>query len=438
MKQIIFLSIFLTSLILAITEKNNDFLNTCFNGESNKKVTAVIAPQIKEISPQQGAFNTIVAIKGSGFSNQPNENVVQINGMNALVQAANLNQLTVIVPKGAGTGNVTVNVNGKSVTGPVFTYIYTTTVSTFPKLLNKSISGITGTASSGTGPLFPAVKHIAYDKNGNTYLTDGNRVKVVGIAGAVTYLAGSDDFKNPTGIAVDANGNVFVADAGNFRICKITPNGETKTFVSFYDAEFGPLLYPSGLSIDLSGNLYSASAFYQSEKDYIYNTIITKNTSSKYSWMSRFENLSNNGIPLADSINAGTAIDGLGNVYVASRWNHCIYKVSPTGDTKIIAGTKGIKGFKDGSGINTKFSYPEGIALDSKGNVYVADPGNNRIRKISPDGMVTTVAGTGITGYVDGIGATSQFSGPRGIVITPLGILVTDPGNQRVRLIVSE
>jgi streptogramin lyase len=421
--------------------------HTTLNNINRVEITSLVGPQVSVVSPQTGPYGTIVTIKGSGFSNQTASNIVQINGMSAIVQSASDTVLTIVVPKGAGTGKISVSVNGNVVAGPVFTYIYTTTVTTFPKLLNKSISGFTSTSLSGTGPIFPALKHIAFDKNGNTYITDGNRIKVIGPGGAVTYLAGSDEagfadnlsgsnarFNNPMGMVVDDGGNVFVADFGNYRIRKVTPTGETSTHsICYYSPPNGaPHWYPpSGLTIDNTGMVYISTSGADADSAFGYYFLLIK-LSQPLNFLS-----SRGAYPFTiDSRISNITADVKGNIYVTNKVEHCIYKISPTGETKTIAGKCGAPGFQDG--FASRFSKPEGITVDSKGNLYVADAGNNRIRKITPDGMVTTLAGTGAAGYVDGAGTLSQFSGPKGIVVTPSGILVTDPGNQRVRLIVSE
>ena len=108
------------------------------------------------------------------------------------------------------------------------------------------------------------------------------------------------------------------------------------------------------------------------------------------------------------------AVDASGNVYVSELFNHKIRKITPDGTVSTIAG--GSAGYADGQGINARFSGPQGVAVDAVGNVFVSDTGNNKIRKITPGGMVTTVSGTS-NGYMDGPGATAMFNGPYGIAV---------------------
>jgi len=99
---------------------------------------------------------------------------------------------------------------------------------------------------------------------------------------------------------------------------------------------------------------------------------------------------------------SGVAVDSSGNVYVADTSNHRIRKITPREEVTTIAG----------DGTEVQFSYPQGVAVDSSGNVYVADAGNNRIRKITPGGVVTTLAGSGTEGYKDATGTEAQFNFP--------------------------
>jgi DNA-binding beta-propeller fold protein YncE len=130
---------------------------------------------------------------------------------------------------------------------------------------------------------------------------------------------------------------------------------------------------------------------------------------------------------------AGVAIDPHGNVIVADFSNHRIRKITPAGVVSTLAGS-GINGFRDGPGVDAQFTDPSGLAVDAAGNAYVADEGNNRIRKIAPDGIVTTLAGTGARGFRDGAAAEAQFAAPMGIAVDPSGdIFVADSGNHRIR-----
>ena len=125
--------------------------------------------------------------------------------------------------------------------------------------------------------------------------------------------------------------------------------------------------------------------------------------------------------------------DADGNLYVADRSNFVIRKITSSGVVTTLAGN-GIEGFANGQGTAAQFAYPRAIEIDSQGNLYVVDSANHAIRKVTPSGLVTTLAGSGVDGFADGTGSAAQFSSPRGIVIDAAGVIyVADTGNNRIR-----
>lgn len=167
-------------------------------------------------------------------------------------------------------------------------------------------------------------------------------------------------------------------------------------------------------------------------------------TATQEFWPARLQTLAGDGVPgAADGPQAqarfadpyGVALDGQGNIYVADGGdNNRIRKITPAGVSSTLAG--GSEGYAEGAGGNAAFHTPSGIAIDRQGNLYVADTGNHAIRKVTPAGAVTTLAGNGIAGFSDGKGAAAQFNGPIGVAVDEAGVVyVADTYNDRIRRI---
>jgi hypothetical protein len=244
-------------------------------------------------------------------------------------------------------------------------------------------------------------------------------------------------FKSPESIAVDSFGNVYVAD--NFRIRKISPFGVVTTFVGsgtsgYSDGSGTNSAFKGifGLSVDAAGNAYVADA----------STIRKISPSGVVSTFAGNDNLP--GYQDGPSTSArlsstrSVAVDTSGNVYVSEQGylnGPCFRKITASGFVTTLAGC-GSSGYSDGIGTDAQFNNPSDIAVDMKGNVYVADQNNHRIRKIAPNGVVTTLAGSGVLGFADGYGTNAKFKFPRRLVTDPLGNLyVRDSNDGYVRVV---
>jgi sugar lactone lactonase YvrE len=311
-------------------------------------------------------------------------------------------------------------------------------------------NGIAGnTNATGTFAQFNLPAGIAVDVAGNVYVADqGNdQIRKITSSGVVTLLAGSRAgfgdgtstiarFNTPTGIAVDQSGNVYVADQINHRIRKITSSGVVSTLAGngtrgFADGQgsAAQFNYPVGVATDASGNVYVADANNNRIRKITPDgTVSTLAGSGLTGFADGTATVAKFSSPFA------LTVDASGNIYVADKRNNRIRKIIADGTVSTLAGS--IAGFADGIGTAALFSGPLGIASDASGNIYVADAGNNRIRKITPTGVVSTLQGTGTAGYVDGSPAIAAFNAPFGIAIDINGTLyIGDQNNHAIRMI---
>lgn len=255
--------------------------------------------------------------------------------------------------------------------------------------------------------------------------------------------AGSADgrpgtFNAPNGIAIDAAKNLYVSDTVNNTIRKITPGGEVSTLAG-QAGQFGAtngtgnaarFNFPVGLGVDAGGNVYVADA-----KNFLIRKITPAGEASIFAG-APFQLGATDGAGGAARffLPYGIAVDTAGNVYVSEQGNHLIRKITPAGVVSTLAGGTQQAGFADGTGSAARFNVPFGLAVDSAGNVFVADSGNNAIRRITPAGVVTTVAGNIASGAIDGAAGVARFKEPRGVSVDAGGnIYVADFGNQLVR-----
>ena len=262
-------------------------------------------------------------------------------------------------------------------------------------------------------------------------------------AGTADGIGATAKFTQPVGIAVDDLGNLYVADGENHRIRKITPLGVVSTLAGstqgYADgtgtaAQFN---WPNDLVIAPDGQIYvlefSGNKIRKVDPETGAVTTVAGSTSG-----------SDDGPPATAKFNLpyGIAVDASGNLFVADTANHRIRMIPKSGGTYYgqnmtagnvytIAGST--SGSDDGPPATAKFNLPYGIAVDVSGNLYVADTANNRIRKITPSGVVSTLAGS-TQGFADGTGTAAQFNNPWGMTLGPDGKLyVADPGNHRIR-----
>ena len=300
---------------------------------------------------------------------------------------------------------------------------------------------------------------VAYSSTG-VYIADtaNQRVRQISLSGTISTVAGngtpgyagdngaagSSQLSFPGALAVDASGFVYIADTGNNRVRKMV-NGTINTVAgngtSGYSgdgssATSATLSSPSGLAVDSAGNIYIS--------DYGNNVIRKVSPAgviSTYAGNGGQGYAGDGGPATAAELNAplGLALDSSGNLYIADSGNHVVRVVSPAGTIKTFAGTGTLGDAGDGLlAVNALLATPTGIVIDSTGNVYISDAGQNRIRMVTPAGLILTVAGNGKAGYAgDGNPATqAQFNTAAGIAIDPLGnIYIADQFNNAIRFL---
>jgi len=430
--------------------------------------TLVAVPTVTGISPTSGstAGGTSVTITGTNLSAA---SAVNFGGTAGSITANNATSITATSPAGsAGAVDVTVTTDGGTSATSIadqFTYVAAPNISyTTPKTytVGTAITAIapvnTGGTSTGVGNAlvvttlagsgasgflngnastasFTAIWGIARDTHGNTFVCDylNNAIRKIASDGAVSTFAGGTSgsadgigtvaqFKGPIGLAIDASGTLYVGDEQNSSIRKITTEGVVSTFCT-------GIANPSGITFDETGNVfvasYGSSVIYKITPAGVKSVFAGKANNAGY--------LDATGSSARFNWPFGIVTDALGNFYVSDYNNNVIRKITSAGVVTTFAGS-GIVGSADGTGTAASFYQPDGLSIDNSGNIYVADRGNNKIRKITSAGVVTTIAGSGDSGSLDGNATSATFNGMRDINVSTTGeIYVSDNGNRKIR-----
>jgi sugar lactone lactonase YvrE len=277
--------------------------------------------------------------------------------------------------------------------------------------------------------------------------------KVLSQSWTLTTLAGSTTgggyadgtglearFSSPHSVAIDASGNVFVADRGNHIIRKITASGSVTTFAGLAGVvgsadgtgSSARFYYPSGLAIDLTnGVLYVADSWNHTIRKITPSGVVTTLAGTT----GKFGDVDANGAAAKFTYPQGLAVDQSGFVWVADTSNHKIRRIVGAAATVTTFAGNGFAGSSDGTGTSASFNFPFDVAVDANGDLWVADSSNNEIRKVTREGVVTTVAGVSFeSGSADGSGTDARFDRPWGLEVAPNGdVWVADSRNNKIR-----
>lgn len=342
-------------------------------------------------------------------------------------------------------------------------YVVDTTNSTIRKVLpDGTVSTLAGSAGqlgsedgTGSAARFKYPGRIARCPDGTLVIAEpsNHTLRRMTPAGVVTTLAGSPGqsgavdgvgstarFWSPRGMAVDEVGNVFLADRSNHAIRKITPAAVVTTLAgaanqqAWADGQSSAarFYYPEGIAWDGSGNRLLVGDSY----NHVVRTLSPEGLAGTLAGAPpKYGSADGQGAAARFWGLRGGAADAAGNLYVAETGNKTIRKVSPDGTVSTFAGLATQAGDADGQGSAARFNFPVGTAVDGSGTVYVVDSNGSRVRKITPGGLVSTFAG-GTYGSADGTGTAARFAGPNGIAVDGAGnVFVTDSGNHTIRRI---
>ena len=317
-------------------------------------------------------------------------------------------------------------------------------------------SGVMGPPTTGTATSSPlhGPSGVAVDTSGNVYIADtvNSYVEKVTPAGILSIVAGTGSsgapaagtgtnshLNRPRGVAVDTSGNVYIADTDNNRIEKVTQAGQLSIIAgtgtggapTAGTAMSSQLKTPYDVAVDTSGNLYIADTG---------NDVVEKVTSAGV--LSIAAGTGTPGTPTAGAAAissnlynpVGVAVDPTGNVYISDYSNNYVEKVTTAGILSIIAGTGSVGSPIAGTATNSAFRYLGTVAVDTSGNVYIADIGNEMVEKVTSAGILSIIAGTGALGApTPGIATNSALKTPSGVAVDLAGnVYIADTSNNMV------
>ncbi|MDA1276791.1 MAG: immunoglobulin domain-containing protein [Verrucomicrobia bacterium] len=437
---------------VTVTDESNDSTTTNFNvsiREPDKPPSIVLQPQ-----NQIGLIGKTVSFQVLAAGTPPlayqwlrDSKPISAAAAEVLklvnITTGDVGNYSVVITNSAGS---TISTTAKlSVLNPLAESVTVTTLAG---------SGVAGYADgAGLAAQFNSPNDASVARNGLIYVADAfnHRIRQVTPDGVVSTFSGSGisgyldgpsssaQFNTPLGIFVDVGGDVFVADTENNRIRKVSPSASrTVTTVAgngqpgYTDGskETANFNFPNDVALDSFGGIY-VSEF----NNHTIRKVTPNGTVSTFAGTG----LAGYADGLAKNARfnrpAGLAVSQTGNLYVSEWGNERIRRIAPNGEVSTLAGA-GKKGFLDGAGAAALFNEPDDLTIDAEGNLFVVEHGNHAVRRVTSDGVVTTVAGTGQAGYGDGSGREAKFFSPVGLAIEADGsLIVVDSGNQLLRRI---
>ncbi len=345
----------------------------------------------------------------------------------------------------------------------IITFLFTLIISSNGQIINTFAGigtccvGPNGDGGSATNAQLSLPEATATDALGNVFIVDiaNSQIRKVSPSGIISTFAGTGlagyggdggaanlaQLNYPRGVAVDASGNVFITDAGNNRVRKVNTAGVISTYagtgVSGYTGNGGLAVNAQlsglmGITIDILGNMYIVETGRVRK-------INTAGVISAFAGVGSWSYGGDGGPAINAQFNLpwGIAVDLFGNVYIGEAYNNRIRKIDTSGIISTFAGT-GVSGYigDGGAAINAQLASPCGVAVDALGNVFVADYNNSRVRKINTAGIISTFAGTGVNGFSGdgGLSTNAQLYAPRGVQVDASGnLFIADETNGRVR-----
>jgi YD repeat-containing protein len=427
----------------------------------------VVVPQpiIVELRPPAGPIGTVVTIFGDRFDSQtPGNNVVRFNGLEAPVLLAQAFRIFARVPAGATSGPVTVTTPSGTATSPQPFTLDPAAIITVAGHGDPVFEGDDGPAVAAGletpwGVAVDAAGHVYATNSGEQGPVPNHRIRKVDGNGFITTVAGIGDpgfsgdggpataarLNYPIAVATDAQGHLYIAERDNHRVRKVDPGGTITTVAGDGTAGFGgdggpatsaQLNTPVGVVADAQGNLYIADSQNHRIRRVDPGGVITTVAGDGAAGFG-----GDGGAATSAQLNvpSGVALDSAGHLYIGDLENHRIRRVDPGGVISTVAGD-GTAGFggDGGPATSAQLHDPAGVAVDSVGALYIADTDNNRIRKVTAGGTITTVAGNGTADFTgDGGPATAAaLNYPTGVALDSAGSLyIADRDNNRIRKI---